>query len=233
MKVLLTADLHCNQGWFRWLEEEAGKYELICIAGDLLNIFSKVAIGDQLVHVRSFLQRLAKKTSVAACSGNHDEIEILAPLVPGTEACYAASWLEELSELPRLIGDERTQLIGSDLIVTTIPFSCSIGLERKLIEEGERLKAEHVLPWLLMSHDPARAEAMISRAKPDFVHFGHCHEPDGFSRRSGNTLFLRAGQRLEAAIPNHIVLDSDTGIAVWKCNEGGANGEPRDARTDD
>jgi len=26
-----------------------------------------------------------------------------------------------------------------------------------------------------------------------------------------------AGQRLEAAIPNHIVSDSKTGIAAWKC----------------
>jgi hypothetical protein len=25
MKVLLTADLHSNPDWFRWLEEEAGK----------------------------------------------------------------------------------------------------------------------------------------------------------------------------------------------------------------
>jgi hypothetical protein len=27
MNVLLTADLHSNPGWFRWLEEEAGKYD--------------------------------------------------------------------------------------------------------------------------------------------------------------------------------------------------------------
>jgi predicted MPP superfamily phosphohydrolase len=78
-------------------------------------------------------------------------------------------------------------------------------------------EAERTVPWLLMVHDPVRVQPVISKAGPDFVHFGHYHGPGGFSRRSGNTLFLSAGQQLEAAIPNHIVLDSETGIAVWKC----------------
>jgi predicted MPP superfamily phosphohydrolase len=109
------------------------------------------------------------------------------------------------------------RLIGEQLIVTTIPFSSSIEREHAVIEEGKRLKAERAVPWLLLIHDPARAQAMISKVQPDFVHFGHYHGPGGFSRRSNNTLFVSAGQRLVAPIPNHVVLDSDTGIAVWKC----------------
>jgi Icc-related predicted phosphoesterase len=60
MKVLLTADLHSNPDWFRWLEEEAGKYELIGIAGDLLDAFGKVVLGDQAAQVKGFLYRLAE-----------------------------------------------------------------------------------------------------------------------------------------------------------------------------
>jgi hypothetical protein len=41
MKVLLTADLHSNPDWFRWLEEEARKSERIGIAGDLLDAFQQ------------------------------------------------------------------------------------------------------------------------------------------------------------------------------------------------
>jgi predicted MPP superfamily phosphohydrolase len=86
-----------------------------------------------------------------------------------------------------------------------------------LLTADLHLKAEQAVPWLLMVHDPVRFQSAISRARPDFVHFGHYHGPEGYSRRSGNTLFLSAGQHLGAAIPNHIVLDSETGIAVWKC----------------
>jgi hypothetical protein len=85
-----------------------------------------------------------------------------------------------------------------------------------LLEEGKRLKVEQGVPWLLITHDAARIQAAISRAGPDFVHFGHYHGRDGFSRRSGNTLFLSAGQRFEAAIPNHIVLETETGVAAWR-----------------
>jgi hypothetical protein len=72
------------------------------------------------------------------------------------------------------------------------------------------------VPWLLMLHDPVRVQPVISKAGPDFVHFGHYHGPGGFSRRSGNTLFLSAEQQLGAAMQNHIVLDSETGVAVWR-----------------
>ena len=48
MEILLTADLHCNPGWLRWLESEATKYGLVCIAGDLLDAFSEVAIHDRV-----------------------------------------------------------------------------------------------------------------------------------------------------------------------------------------
>ena len=217
MKILLTADLHSNAEWFEWVEDQVGKYELISIVGDLLNIFSKVAIGDQMVLTSEFLRRLAQKTCVAVCSGNHDQIEVLPPLVTGAEARYSASWLEEIGDTPNLVTDGQTRLIGEQLIVTTIPFSSSIEREHAVIEEGKRLKAERAVPWLLLIHDPARAQAMISKVQPDFVHFGHYHGPGGFSRRSNNTLFVGAGQRLVAPIPNHVVLDSDTGIAVWKC----------------
>jgi predicted MPP superfamily phosphohydrolase len=217
MKVLLTADLHSNPAWFRWLEEEAEKYDLICIAGDLLDAFSKVVLGDQAAQVKGFLYRLAGKTCVAVCSGNHDETEIVPPLLLSAEPRYAASWFEEMREVPDLITDGRTRLIRNQLIVTTIPFSCSVVSERVLIDEGKRLKAKHDVPWLLMVHDPVRTQPVISKAMPDYVHFGHYHGPGGFSRRSGNTLFMSAGQQLGAAIPNHVVLDSETGIAVWKC----------------
>ena len=217
MKVLLTADLHSNPDWLHWLEEEAGKYDLVCIAGDLLDAFSEVAIQDQVAQVKGFLYRLADKTRVAVCSGNHDAFELVQPLLPGAEAVYAAAWLAELREAPELITDGQTRLVPGQLAITTIPFFSPAGLERSLIEEGKHLKSTHAVPWLLIVHDPVRVQSAISRARPDFVHFGHYHGLEGYSRRSGSTLFLSAGQRMGGAVPNHIALDSESGLAVWKC----------------
>jgi Icc-related predicted phosphoesterase len=39
MRLLLTADLHYRIHWFRWLIEEASNFDLVCIAGDLLDMF--------------------------------------------------------------------------------------------------------------------------------------------------------------------------------------------------
>jgi Icc-related predicted phosphoesterase len=216
VKVLLTADLHHHPDWFRWLEDEAHKYGLICIAGDLFDMFSNIPLGDQLVQVKELLQRLAEKVPVAVCSGNHDAVDVVPPLLAGVAASYAASWLDGVTGPPGFISDGQTRLVGNRLIVTTVPFFPQVGWEQTLVEEGKRLKAEQGVPSLLITHDPARIQPVISRADPDFVHFGHYHGRDGFSRRSGKTLFLCAGRRLEAAIPNHIVLDAETGIAAWK-----------------
>lgn len=215
MKILLTADLHCNPGWLGWLEEEASEYGLVCIAGDLLDAFSEVAIEDQVAQVKGFLHRLAAKTRVAVCSGNHDAFELVQPLLPG--AVYSAAWLAELREAPELITDGQTRLVPGQLVITTIPYFSPAGLEGSLIEEGKDFKSTHAVPWLLIVHDPVRVQSAISRARPDFVHFGHYHGPEGYSRRSGSALFLSAGQRLGAAVPNHIILDSEGGLAVWKC----------------
>jgi Icc-related predicted phosphoesterase len=56
MRILLTADMHNNQRWFRWLEKHAQKYDLICIAGDLLDLFSRIEPKPQVVQATAFLQ---------------------------------------------------------------------------------------------------------------------------------------------------------------------------------
>jgi Icc-related predicted phosphoesterase len=39
MKLLITADFHFRVYWFGWLIEQAGDFDLVCIAGDLLDMF--------------------------------------------------------------------------------------------------------------------------------------------------------------------------------------------------
>ena len=72
MKILITADLHYREHWFRWLITRAGDHDLICIAGDLLDMFSGKPRIAQAMEVSRWIRELAKVTRVAICSGNHD-----------------------------------------------------------------------------------------------------------------------------------------------------------------
>jgi Icc-related predicted phosphoesterase len=69
MKLLLIADLHFRGDWFRWLLEQAPNYDLICIAGDLLDMFDKKPTREQAREVTVLIKELADIVPVAVCSG--------------------------------------------------------------------------------------------------------------------------------------------------------------------
>ena len=69
MKLLLTADLHYRLHWFRWLIEQAPSYDLVCIAGDLLDMFEVESTKEQAREVRRLIRKLADIVPVAVCSG--------------------------------------------------------------------------------------------------------------------------------------------------------------------
>ena len=73
MKIFITADLHYREHWFRWLLDRAADYDLICIVGDLLDMFYREPRLAQAREVSRWIRELAKVTRVAICSGNHDE----------------------------------------------------------------------------------------------------------------------------------------------------------------
>ena len=72
MKLFLTADLHYRIHWFRWLIEQAPDFDLVCIAGDLLDMFRSETRMEQACEIRTFVKELADIVPVALCSGNHD-----------------------------------------------------------------------------------------------------------------------------------------------------------------
>ena len=118
MKILITADLHYREHWFRLLERSRD-YNRICIAGDLLDMFNAEPRIMQARTVSRWIRELAKVTRVAICSGNHDNAghQITADRAPVYE------WLYELGKDSRIITDGSTEVFD-DLIVTTVPYFC-------------------------------------------------------------------------------------------------------------
>src|SRR5438552_1066320 len=72
MRLLLVSDLHYSLKQLDWVTAAAADYDLLVVAGDLLDIRSYVEADAQIVVVLQYLARMAARTTVVACSGNHD-----------------------------------------------------------------------------------------------------------------------------------------------------------------
>jgi predicted MPP superfamily phosphohydrolase len=120
MKILITADLHYREHWFRWLIEQSPDYDLICVAGDLLDMFKGEPRIEQAREVSRWIHELTTITRVAVCSGNHDNAgrQLTADRAPDYE------WFLGLRSSPKITTDRVTRVID-DLIVTTVPYHCS------------------------------------------------------------------------------------------------------------
>ena len=103
MKILITADLHYREHWFRWLIEQSANYDLICIAGDLLDMFCSEPRIVQASEVSRWIRELAKVTWVAVCSGSHDNAG--RQISPDRAPVY--EWLVALGKQPKIITAER------------------------------------------------------------------------------------------------------------------------------
>jgi Icc-related predicted phosphoesterase len=58
MKLPLTADLHFRLHWFRWLIEQAPNFDLICVAGDLLDMFKAETRTEQAREIKRLVESL-------------------------------------------------------------------------------------------------------------------------------------------------------------------------------
>ena len=75
MKALIVADLHYSLRQYDWLMRVAGGYDLVIVAGDLLDVAGHADLDTQIVVVTKYLARLSATTRLVVCSGNHDADE--------------------------------------------------------------------------------------------------------------------------------------------------------------
>jgi hypothetical protein len=52
MKILLTSALYLSLPWFEWLIAKGPAFNLVCIAGDFLDLFSKESKLKQVAQVQ-------------------------------------------------------------------------------------------------------------------------------------------------------------------------------------
>jgi predicted phosphodiesterase len=72
MRLLAVADLHYSLPQFDWVLEVAPDFDVVVLAGDLLELSSIVDRRAQSIVVRKYFSRLRAVTRLVICSGNHD-----------------------------------------------------------------------------------------------------------------------------------------------------------------
>ena len=65
MRMLFVADLHYTLKQLDWLVANAGKYDLVIIGGDLLDLGSALDFDVQIVVVEKYLHRIRQSRAIA------------------------------------------------------------------------------------------------------------------------------------------------------------------------
>src|SRR5271166_4465772 len=173
MKILVSADLHYRSHWFHWLSEQAANCDLICIAGDLLDMFRGAPRMEQAREVSRWIRELSKVTWVAVCSGNHDNAgrQISADRAPVYE------WLVALGRGPKVITDGATQVLN-DLIVTTVSYHCSKEQKSVWLDRGAIIRRQRGGPWLVLNHIPLIAYLGSTKEEAEAAELLQIYRPE-------------------------------------------------------
>jgi Icc-related predicted phosphoesterase len=230
MSILLVSDLHYDLRQFDWVLERADRHDLVVIAGDLLDIASLVPVQAQIAAVSAFLRDLAARSTVAACSGNHDldrrrddgeketrwllDLDIDGLHVDGTDFRFGELLVSVLAWWE---GDRTRALIERQLAAAE-PADSSRWL---WIYHSP---PEGALSWTGARHfgDGIGAE-WIDRYQPGFVLCGHIHQSPftdvgSWCERRGRTWVFNAGRERSDA-PVHVEIDLEAGEASWVSRE--------------
>jgi Icc-related predicted phosphoesterase len=227
MRCLVVADLHYSLPQFDWLLSAGSQFDLVIFAGDALDIGSAVDFRAQIVVVKKYLARLAEKTRVILCSGNHDLDE------RNADGEKYSRWIGEVRELG--IACDGDDLTIGDTLFTVCPWWDGPLLRQRIDAQLGAAAAQRAKRWIWVHHAPpansptswggkryfgdVELVQWIERYRPDMVISGHVHQSpfihDGsWFDRLGSTWVFNTGLQ-PGRPPTHIVLEIDEGRAYW------------------
>ena len=213
MRILHVADIHYHQAWFQWISRESVNYDVMVVAGDLLNAFpfGRTSLPQQAKFLQGWLKTLAKPAVV--CTGNHD-IWVDYPLVT-TDVRAEGGWLQ-LCKRDGLVVDGQAATIHGEKFAA--------------VKWGDTNWPDDAT--IVVSHaPPAEARVGINSAGTDWGDFeismrmrekrpalllsGHVHEAVEWAVFEAATWCFNPGCDMKAQVPNQIVIDTTKKIACW------------------
>lgn len=236
MKILVVSDLHYSLKQFDWLASSARDYDLIIIAGDLMELASPVDSDTQAVVLEQYFRRICDSTPLVVCSGNHD-------LVEEYDGSRSNEWLLDLS-IPGLVVDNGC-FEDESIRIISLPWwetpeerdraATWLASQPITTEDKPVFWVHHAPPQGAKTSwngkrdlgDPTLVE-WIQNYQPTVVMSGHVHNapyysPEGsWIDRVGETVVVNGGRQIGEK-PATIEIELDRGTLLW-CGMEGCHG---------
>ncbi len=232
MKLLAVSDLHFGLNQFDWILQQADRYAVVIIAGDLLDMGGHLDLDSQITVVAKYLRSISAKTRLLVCSGNHDGDE------KNEAQEYVARWLQRVRAAGLTVDGAGTDFGGLRLSVCPWWDGPATRETMRTFLRAEKTVAPG--PWLWVHHAPPDGVGVswtgqkhagdaflvetIGELAPDFVFSGHIHNSPfrsggAWAARVGRTWVFNPG-RQSGAPPAFIELDLDRRTARWVSQAG-------------
>jgi Icc-related predicted phosphoesterase len=227
MRCLASADIHYSLPQLDWLVQAAPGFDVVVLAGDLLDLGSLVEIDAQIVVAQAYLKRLAALTRVIVSSGNHDLDQ------RGPDGEKRAAWIVEAGA--EEIAVDGGSLAAEDTLFTICPWWDGPLARDRLVRQLEADAVRRPKRWIWVHHAPPRNSPTswsgsrtmgdetlvdwIEAYRPDMVLTGHIHQAPfvregSWADRVGDTWVFNAGHQYGAP-PAHVVFDTQEDAALW------------------
>lgn len=205
MKILSVSDLHARPQWWRWLYDQAPSYDVVCLAGDLLDMFetSEGGLRRQADHALVELANLPAAHCVCV-TGNHDVWEDPSP------EYHEGAWLQR-ARRPGLAVDGDVLMIGLVKFVAggwLVPPPASRNRRTTVVTHAPPAGLAVAEEFGEDIGDVETRHLVESLAPGSIVLSGHVHTPRRWNSTTENlTTCFNAGCDLRAPVPNHITIN--------------------------
>ncbi len=228
MKILLTADIHYTLKQLDWLSEVADRFDLLVIAGDLLDMVSVVDLDVQILVVMKYLRKMQSKVKMLVSSGNHD-LDALC----SRSGENVAEWMSQVRDLGVPTDGDSWEI--EDILFTICPWWDGEVSKQEVAAHLERDASRTKKRWFWVYHTPPVATEVSWDGKRDFgdavlrewvlsygpelVLGGHIHQAPfvkggNWVDRLGDTWLLNSGKQI-GPVPTFTIIDTNEQTAEW------------------
>ncbi|GDX39342.1 phosphohydrolase [Methylocystaceae bacterium] len=228
MRCLIISDIHYSLAQYDWILRVAKNYDLVVLAGDLLDVSAIADIGAQIIVINKYVEKLTEITNVIVCSGNHDldSCDADGEKVPG--------WLIDLKRFGAKCDGEA--FILENYYFSVCPWWDGPKTREKffnwMLSESRIINGRK---WVWIHHAPPKLSSvswsgkksmgdsdlynLIESYQPFAVISGHIHQSpfvkDGaWVDKIGKSWCFNAGRQIGAP-PAFIAIDLDADQAFW------------------